>query len=85
MTDDADQAAAHVAAGAAVHAARQLGNDLAGLLWRRQQDATDPDDAADWRAERAAVRARQRELVPDSPAITDALREWGERIRELRT
>lgn len=84
MTDDADQLAAQVAAGAGVHAARQLGNDLAGLLWRRQQEATDPDDEATWRAERAAVRARQRELVADSSAIADALREWGDRISELR-
>lgn len=84
MTDEADQLVNDLAAGGALHAARQLGNDLAGLLWHRQHEATDPDEIAEWREERAAVKARQRDLLAGAPDVDDALRDWGERIRELR-
>jgi hypothetical protein len=84
MTDDTDDLATQVADGGAIHAARQLANDLAGLLWRREQDAADPDETATWRTERGEVRARQRQLTAGSPEVDEALRAWGDRIRELR-
>lgn len=84
MTNEADQLVAQIATGADHHAARQLGNELSGLLWQHQQASSDPDEQAALRAERAAVRAQSRELAPDSPRVADSLRAWGARIRDLR-
>jgi hypothetical protein len=70
---------------AAYEAARDVANQLIGLLWRHQQAASDPAEADALRAERLAVRTRQQALLcPGGEDVGAALREWGARVLALR-
>jgi hypothetical protein len=80
---DANQLVDQVVATAAHGAARDVANQLIGLLWHHQQ-AADPEEAEALRAERRAVRARQRLLRPGGEDVNAALEEWGARVLALR-
>lgn len=83
---DPDRLVDQVEMDAAYEAARDVANQLIGLLWRHQQAASDPADAEALRAERLAVRTRQQALLRPGGGedVGAALREWGARVLALR-
>lgn len=80
---DTNQLVDQVVARGAYGAALDLANQLIGLLWHHQQTA-DPEQAEALRAERRAVRVRERSLRPGGEDVNAALEEWGARVRALR-
>lgn len=82
--DGRDRLVDQLVGDAAYEALRDVANQLAGLLWRRQWAATDSAEIEALQAERRAVRARQHAIRPGTDAVDAALKEWGARVRALR-
>lgn len=64
-------------------ALRNIAQRLKGLLWHLEQNSPDPEARERAKTERLDVRDRFQAIVPGSPRVTDALTEWGARVREL--
>jgi hypothetical protein len=65
-------------------ALREVANQLAGLLVARQRTTTSDEEARAWRLEHRALRARLDDIQPHTPAVTEALTEWSDRLAQLR-
>lgn len=65
-------------------ALREVANQLAGLLVARQRAAGTDEQAQAWRHEHRTLRARLEHIQPDTPAVTEALDQWSDRLAQLR-
>jgi hypothetical protein len=83
-SNDADAIVHRVTRIADYEALRELANQLTGLLVARQRAAGSDEEAQAWRLEHRMLRARLDGIQPDTPAVTEALDEWSERLAQLR-
>lgn len=82
--DDAASIVDQVTATADYDALRELVNQISGLLVARQR-AAEPGEAEVWRQEHRSLRAALDQVEPGTAAVAEALREWGDRLRALRS
>lgn len=64
-------------------ALREVASQLAGLLVARERNSV-PKRAAVWRQERLTLLARLDQVQPGTPAVSEALQQWGDRLTALR-
>jgi hypothetical protein len=50
----------------------------------RQRAAPTDEEAQAWRLEHRALRARLDDIQPHTPAVTQALNQWSDRLAHLR-
>jgi len=83
-SNDADAIVHQVTQIADYEALREIANQLAGLLVARQRAAQTDTQAQAWRHEHRQLRARLEGIQPNTPAVTQALDEWSNRLAQLR-
>jgi phage-related minor tail protein len=80
----AEQLVADISTVASLEALHELGNQLIGVLYSREQAEPEPDRAAALRDERRAVEARVDATSPAADDVDEILERWGARLRALR-
>jgi len=83
-SNDADAIVNQVIQIADYEALREIANQLVGLLVARQRTAPSDEEAQAWRHEHRELRARLEGIQPDTPAVTEALDQWSNRLAQLR-